>query len=350
MKRKSTLSTETSLRVLILGDKDFGVASQKEPDLQGIWRILREQGIDCDRWPASAFPWNPFGSGATALRGLDPLRIFKVLLRQWRYQLIICVFEASAVGPSLLRRLGLIRRPVILWDFAAGTNWRLRVLFQRVIFPNVDGILCLNSCQMRVADELTWVPGRAELVGYDVDTAYFNPRFSEDGTYALTVGNDCSRDYAILLDAIQSCSVPLKICTNTSLQLSPTQQADTTIINCSLTYEGLRELYGRAKFVVLPLKNVRHPGGITTLVEAMSMGKPIICSNSAGIRDFLLPGENAIVVPPGDREALTAAIKRLDNDSNERARLGTNARRYAEEMLSIRVVAERMRGALLRFL
>lgn len=340
---------ELDIRVLILGDKDFGKLSDEIPDSLGVWRVLRSQGIESDRWPASGLPLNPFAGGAMALRGLDPLRTLRVLFRQRRYSLIVCVFEGSALGPALLKRLGLLRRPLILWDFAAGTEWRLRMLFQRLIFPNVDGILCLNACQARIAEESFGAQGKSAFVGYDVDTDFFSPEFSCDGAYALAVGNDISRDYDTLMEAMRSSSVPLTVCSRLKLQPPADPSAKFVKLDGALSYERLRDLYGRSRFVILPLKDVPHPGGITTLVEAMSMGKAIICSDSAGIQDFLMPGENAIVVPPGDRAALQAAIQNLDADASERKRLGGNARRYAENMLAIPVVAERMKQALARF-
>ncbi len=223
------------------------------------------------------------------------------------------------------------------------------MLFQRLIFPSVDGVLCLNACQARIAEERFGAQGKTVFVGYDVDTDFFSPEFSSDGSYALAVGNDTSRDYNTLLEAMRSLSVSLTVCSRLRLQPPANFLAKFTQIDGALSYKQLRDLYGRSKFVILPLKNVPHPGGITTLVEAMSMGKAIICSDSAGIRDFLIPGENAIVVPPGDRDALEAAIQVLDSDASARKRLGDNARRYAKDMLAIPVVAERMKHALARF-
>lgn len=337
------------MRVLILTDKDLVKATKGGPDVLSVWRILRERGIESERRPASALPWNPFGGGAMALRGLDPLRAMGLLFRQKKYDLIIGVFEGSTVGPAFLRRFGLLRCPLIMWDFAVGTDWRLRQRFQDMVFRGIDGVLCLNGPQQIVAAERLRHRENAVKVGYDVDEEFFHPRFSSEGHYALAVGNDTSRDYITLLKSLEPESLPLTICTKRPLEIPLAVVGRVHKIDSDLSYSELRSLYAGAKFVVLPLKNALHPGGITTLVEAMSMGKAVVCSDSAGIREFITNGDNALMVPVGDHNAMREVIRRLDRDASERKRLGINARRYVESELSIGAFASRLAGALQHF-
>jgi glycosyltransferase involved in cell wall biosynthesis len=273
------------------------------------------------------------------------MRVLKLFLRQRRYAAVVCVFEGSAAGPATLKKAGLLRRPLLLWDFTPESDWRVKKLLQQLIFPNADAVLCLNSCQARIANR----EARAEkaiCIGYNVDTDFFRPEYSCDGTYALALGKDVSRDYRTLIDAVQVYPIALKVCTPLRLELPDKGAAKISLLSEWLSYAQLRQMYGNAKFVILPLRDVPHPGGITTLAEAMSMGKAIICSDSAGIRDFIRHGENAIVVPVGDRAALAEAIRFLDTNPGERKRLGGNAREYAEGTCAGPVVARNMLSAL----
>lgn len=49
-------------------------------------------------------------------------------------------------------------------------------------------------------------------------------------------------------------------------------------------------------------------------LEAMACGVPVIASDVGGVREWLLPDENGVLVPPGDPAAIAAAATRILND------------------------------------
>ena len=65
------------------------------------------------------------------------------------------------------------------------------------------------------------------------------------------------------------------------------------------------------------------------IVEAMAMGKPVIASDVGGIPDLVVPGENGILVPPGDSDALAEAILNLRDHPEMRVRMGEEGRKKA---------------------
>ena len=84
------------------------------------------------------------------------------------------------------------------------------------------------------------------------------------------------------------------------------------------------------------------PRYVTTMLEAMSMGKAVIVTETRGQRDVIQHGTNGIYVPPGDPQALRAAISHLLAFPSEAARLGANARRTVESEMSLDLWAERI--------
>ncbi|MFW5875764.1 MAG: glycosyltransferase [Myxococcota bacterium] len=70
---------------------------------------------------------------------------------------------------------------------------------------------------------------------------------------------------------------------------------------------------------VLPLK----------LFLYLAAGRPILGPDSPDCAEVLDPDDNALLVPPGDLDAATAALRRLRDDATLRERLGRSARAKA---------------------
>jgi glycosyltransferase involved in cell wall biosynthesis len=80
------------------------------------------------------------------------------------------------------------------------------------------------------------------------------------------------------------------------------------------------------------------------LLEAMSFGKPVVASLSGGITDIVRPGENGVLVPPGDAAALAAALEGFARDPRAVRRLGAAARRDVRERFSWESILDRLEG------
>ncbi|HUF84047.1 MAG TPA: glycosyltransferase family 4 protein [Acidimicrobiia bacterium] len=76
------------------------------------------------------------------------------------------------------------------------------------------------------------------------------------------------------------------------------------------------------------------------LLEAMAAGVPAVASDIPGYRSVARPDREALIVPPGDPDALRSALRRLLDDAAQRDRLVEAGRRRADE-LSMARLAER---------
>ena len=132
------------------------------------------------------------------------------------------------------------------------------------------------------------------------------------------------RDYPTLVEAVRGLDVDVVIAA-----ASPwSKRADSSAgldVPANVTVSGydlfdLRQLYADAAFVVVPLQETDFQAGITTILEAMSMGKAVVCTRTTGQTDTIVDGETGVYVPPGDAGALRAAIERLLADPAERRR------------------------------
>jgi glycosyltransferase involved in cell wall biosynthesis len=139
----------------------------------------------------------------------------------------------------------------------------------------------------------------------------------------------------------------------------------------SYNYFQLRDLFARAAVIAVPVDDVDFQAGITTILEAMAMGKPVIVTHTYGQTDVIedrrsvtrgaeerarpvsllrdvaeeadVPIEpNGFYVPPKDPAALQRAIVFLLENPEHRARLGAAGRRAVERLMTVDQFAERI--------
>ena len=84
--------------------------------------------------------------------------------------------------------------------------------------------------------------------------------------------------------------------------------------------------YERAAVVAAP--SLREGYGVAAR-EAMAWGRPVVASAVGGLTDAVEDGVTGLLVPPGDVQALRAAIERLLGDPELRRRLGATGRERA---------------------
>ena len=74
-----------------------------------------------------------------------------------------------------------------------------------------------------------------------------------------------------------------------------------------------------------------------TVVEALAAGTPVLATSVGGVAEVVHDGENGLLVPPGDVEALAAAVRRYFEDDGVRERLRAAAaesvRRYDPQVV-----------------
>ncbi len=96
------------------------------------------------------------------------------------------------------------------------------------------------------------------------------------------------------------------------------------------TKEGdeLLAYYATADCFVFPSYREGFPN---TVIEAGAMGLPCIVTDINGSREIIREGENGLIIPPRDEEALYSAMLRMMTDTKERQRMAGNARRMIAE-------------------
>ena len=96
-----------------------------------------------------------------------------------------------------------------------------------------------------------------------------------------------------------------------------------------LPFDKMPRLYNQADICVFP-SIWPEPFGLVA-VEAMAAGRPVIASNTGGLKQIVVNGETGFLVRPGDAGDLAEKIEILLDNSKLRNRMGQKARERAQE-------------------
>ena len=245
---------------------------------------------------------------------------------------------------SLLRR---VRKPV--WIILHGSYLEGRKF--ALIAPMLRRaghvhFLCLSEALQHRMIRDGFPAGRCHNAGYGVDTNFFHPRGAADGRLVLAAGS-ANRDYRTLVSAVDGLDVSLRIAAD-SLWRPKAADVDTAALPDSVEvgsagdYLGLRDLYGRASFVVVPLHPARYASGYAVIAEAMAMGKAIISTQVEAHSDLIVEGETGFYTKAGDVAALREKIALLLDDPALARRMGEAAARRMQEKFSLDAYCHRM--------
>jgi glycosyltransferase involved in cell wall biosynthesis len=202
----------------------------------------------------------------------------------------------------------------------------------------MDVIFVYSSAQRDFAcSELGIPPEQVRLIPFHADERFYRPLadVQPEGEQICAAGLE-RRDYPTLLRAMaDQTDLPMKLAAASPWSKQANEVADLALpphvsAGC-YEYNELRTLYAQSSIVGVPLYENDFQAGVTTTLEAMAMGKPVIVTSTTGQTDVIIHGKNGLCVPPGDVDAWKDAIARLRQDEALRARLGREARRWVEE-------------------
>lgn len=103
-----------------------------------------------------------------------------------------------------------------------------------------------------------------------------------------------------------------------------------------ISRDALRDAYGETRILAIPSRSEGLP---LVLLESQWLGIPAVASGVDGLPEAISDGENGLLVPPEDPDALAAALIRLLTDDTLRSALGAGAARRARERFAPPVMA-----------
>lgn len=175
---------------------------------------------------------------------------------------------------------------------------------------------------------------RISLLPYGVDLERFRPRAdprrAEGPLRLLFVGQLSQRKgLSYLLEALRQ--LPPGLCQATLVGPPVVERAALAPYAAlfahrpAVPHHEVHRLFAEADLFVYPSL---HEGSALAIYEALASGLPVVTTANSGslVRD----GEEGLLVPPGEAEALAAAIRALAEDEPRRRTMAEAARRRAE--------------------
>jgi glycosyltransferase involved in cell wall biosynthesis len=312
-----------------------------------LYLAARQPGWDV---PADWFS-SPAGYDSEVLRSLQrrrsgrtPLMLARGLgaaLERAEAEVVVSWEFGPATWRSLAwcRRRG--RRLVIASELTPWSDPMLSGLqrfVHRRLAPRVDGFVVFSS---QGVERLASMGIPRERIEVSIQSADLNrvragagsPREGAGPVRVLAVGRLVpDKNFVALIEAFAAAGfdpgqAELELCGTGALDVELSSLAEQLGVPLRLhgyvAPDELPALYRAAD--ALALVSTYEPFGVTVR-EAAAAGLPLICSERAGAAgDVAVDGENALVIDPTDRAAITDALSRLVRDPDLRARLAAGS-------------------------
>ncbi|HVM69821.1 MAG TPA: glycosyltransferase family 4 protein [Gaiellaceae bacterium] len=226
------------------------------------------------------------------------------------------------------------------WAFKAysGIASTLYLWADRAMRPLTSAIVCVAEGERRIGLERgTCTAERTVVIPNAVPEA---PQAPLEGSPPLVVSVGRlkePKDFSTLVRALAELrEVPHRAVVAGDGPDRPALEAERDELGVRVELSGERDdvpaLLAAADVFVL---SSRSEGMPMSILEAMAAGLPVVASAVGGVPELVVDGETGLLVPPGDADALAAALRLVLEDADLRRRLGSAGRERAQRAFGL---------------
>ncbi len=246
------------------------------------------------------------------------------------------------------------------WDVfdPDGTNRKYRWM-RRILHRFVHRIVTVSDDLLRWLVDVVGIPeAKIEHICNGVDTERFKPRESDGAKDAAVVVGSVTR-FSAIKDPLNLVEAFVSVQANAGLSDVPSRLLmigggelhenavaslrDAGLLHVSSLPGSRDDIPQQLRSMDIFVLGSLREGISNTVLEAMASGLPVIASDTGGNPELIEDEVNGVLVPPGDRAALAAAVTQYIRDPDRRARHGSASRDRVVSLFSIATMVDRYR-------
>jgi glycosyltransferase involved in cell wall biosynthesis len=304
---------------------------------------LEEMGFD--------IVWHKFIPNASRLK-LMLLTTWRILRQRRRIDAVYATHYKGIEPLIFLRALHLFNKPIVLWHHQPIIHSEsvIRELLGKLFYRGIDEMLFFSqkliddSVSTRKAD-----PSRMHLGYWGADLDFYD-RLRKTGAKRegfISSGKE-RRDFPTLINAFSQTDAQIDVyvpsysgqdyaAVFSQLNVSPNIHVH---MDVQADYEGFAKEVNRHACVAICCQETKYTVGLTTVVEAMALGMPIICSRNPQIPIDFDKERCGIAIPYYNIEGWKNAIEYIQGHPKEANEMGLRGRKLAETTYNDRHCAE----------
>ncbi len=368
---------KASWKILFLVAEDFSFWARRRPLARRaqeagaeVWVMtcpgpfaekLKREGFHVIPWDISRPSMNPlrelkaFLQVAKVYRSLRPELVHHFALKPVVY---------GGLAARFCKEVSSVHSIVGLGPAFTGRHWTMR-LVRRLLLPFLglalknDSSISIFQNQDNLDDLVAWETVQAKqavlIRGSGVNTAQFVPRSEPAGVPVVILPGRMLwekgvREFVAAAEILQARGIPARFVlvgepdpghTTSIPETQLREWADSGVMEWWGQQDNMPEVFARSNLVCLPSYGEGVP---KALIEAASCGRAIVACEVPGCREVVRNGENGLLVPVRNPEALAHALKTLIHDADLRARMGCRGREiavreFADELVLPQVLA-----------
>jgi glycosyltransferase involved in cell wall biosynthesis len=234
----------------------------------------------------------------------------------------------------------LVAQSVWLLDLWPTLSLPRRLLY-KALLARADVLTTLSTVNAALARKYWGRDATALLYGISADEFPLTPVTEwkpHRPVRVAAIGNDRDRDWRTLVEAFQTDpGYSVRVATRRNVRRL---DGANVVVGPVHGLVAQRELYEWADVIVVPLHPNQHASGITVVLEAVTMGKPVVATANGGLEDYFC-ADSVCYVPTHDAGALHDAVASLVRQPMETlAMVRRSQQEFAAKDLTTRAFAD----------